>query len=204
VRAVAKVEPESSISQTWVTGASFVFLGAVLVGVVEGADVPEVLVGVAATLVVVGALDAFVVALDSLAAAGVACRLTGGGWTAAGLELSLGCAVSVGSSGSSWPRANEELGAGPIAAPTATPIASIAAASAAVIRAEGMRGGDFPGIRGEGVPEGDSAGIRGDDVPEDCFSLSGVLFIEWGEIIGNLRARSPKTRFGANGSEPCL
>jgi len=67
--------------------------------------------------------------------------------------LDLAVPASDGSRGRSSPTANEGLGAGPIAAPTATPIASIAAASAAVMRAEGARNGDF--------------------------GFSGVLFIEW-------------------------
>ena len=48
--------------------------------------------------------------------------------------------------------ASEVLGAGPIAAPTATPRASIPAASIAMARGEGRRGG--PGARGEGRPGG--------------------------------------------------
>jgi len=41
--------------------------------------------------------------------------------------------------GMPWP-ANDGVGAGPIAAPTATPIASIPAVSAALTRSEGKRG----------------------------------------------------------------
>jgi hypothetical protein len=95
-------------------------------------------------------------ALDALAGSGVGCGVAGGGWTAvAGLEPA---ATSDGSSGVSSPTANDALGAGPIAAPTATPIASIAAASAAVTRGDGAR--------------------------KEDFWLSGVLFIESGGFLG--------------------
>ncbi len=42
--------------------------------------------------------------------------------------------------------ANEALGAGPIAAPTATPMASIPAAKAALARSEGRRGARWKGV----------------------------------------------------------
>jgi hypothetical protein len=46
--------------------------------------------------------------------------------------------------------ANEALGAGPIAAPTATPMASIPAASAALARSEGRRGARWRGAAATG------------------------------------------------------
>ena len=148
-----KVEPASSISQTWVIGGSVVVWPLlVLVGVVdEGVGVSEEDVGDVAVLSGV-VLDALMPALDSAVAGGVACGVTAGGWTAVVLDLAP-APLSDGSRGTSWPTAKEALGAGPIAAPTATPIASIAAASAAVTRGEGARRGDF--------------------------GFSGMLFIEW-------------------------
>jgi hypothetical protein len=80
-------------------------------------------------------LGALLPALDSAAGAGVGCGETGGAWTVAVAAVR----VSDLSSGTTWPTANDGLGAGPIAAPTATPIASIPTASTAVTRAEGAR-----------------------------------------------------------------
>jgi hypothetical protein len=89
---------------------------------------------------------------------GVASGETAGGWTV--LVLGLARALrNDGSSGRSRFSASEGVGAGPIAAPTAKPIASIAAASTAVMRGDGARKGDF--------------------------GLFGVLFIEWSEIPVN-------------------
>ena len=61
-------------------------------------------------------------------------------------------AIAGSSSGMRSP-ASEVSGAGPIAAPTATPIASIPAASAAATRVEGRRGGPL-GSGGVGVSGG--------------------------------------------------
>jgi hypothetical protein len=69
--------------------------------------------------------------------AGLACGLA-----AAAGELGAGLAAvssDGSSSGSRETPASDALGAGPIAAPTATPIPSIPAASAAQMRAEGAR-----------------------------------------------------------------
>jgi hypothetical protein len=54
-------------------------------------------------------------------------------------------AIDDGSMGIMRLPANDALGAGPIAAPTATPIASIPAASAALTRSEGRRGARWVG-----------------------------------------------------------
>jgi hypothetical protein len=77
---------------------------------------------------------------------GVASGVTAGGCTdavaasaARAAALLAKDASSSGRLGSAW----EGVGAGPIAAPTATPMPSIAAASAAVTRADGARKGDF-------------------------------------------------------------
>lgn len=76
--------------------------------------------------------------------AGVAWGVTGGGCTPAVLLWPLeSAAVSAAMDGSSmgmpWP-ANDGVGAGPIAAPTATPMASMPAVNAALTLNEGRRG----------------------------------------------------------------
>jgi hypothetical protein len=107
---------------------------------------------------------------------GVASATIAGGCAAAALACAARAAAPRASDAISSGRlglASDGVGAGPIAAPTATPIPSIAAASAAVTRAEGAWKGDF--------------------------WLSGVLFIEWGEIVVNQEhGRGPQ------GSVPCL
>lgn len=75
--------------------------------------------------------------------------MTGGGATGAVLvrapePVAARAAIEGASTGMGEP-ANEELGAGPIAAPTATPMASIPAASAALARSEGRRGARWKG-----------------------------------------------------------
>ena len=118
------------------TGAIVVAL-ALLVGVVEdGVVVSDPGTGVVAALVEPCVPDAGL-ALGALVAGGVACGVAAGGWTVlAGLARA---PTNDGSRGASWPTAKEALGAGPIAAPTATPSASIAAARAAVTRGDGAR-----------------------------------------------------------------
>jgi hypothetical protein len=103
-----------------------------------------------------------------LAASAVAAAATAGGWTLAVLVVAAGrpaAPTPTGRSGRGSPDApaKEALGAGPIAAPTATPIASIAAANAAVTRGEGASSGGFRSL------EGDFGPSRGD------FCCSGVL-----------------------------
>ena len=55
----------------------------------------------------------------------------------------------------------EVLGVGPIAAPTATPRASIPATSTAVARGEGRRGTPEAGVVGVGVSGGVVIGLLG-------------------------------------------
>jgi hypothetical protein len=81
------------------------------------------------------------VAALELRIAGTAGAASGGGaaLVAGGGLAGLAAAISEGSSdGRRETFANEVLGAGPIAAPTATPVASIATASAAATRGEGV------------------------------------------------------------------
>lgn len=91
-------------------------------------------------------------------AAGVSWVLAGGGCTAAALACRLASALAFAASeaisaGRRW-LAKEACGAGAIAAPTATPMASIAAARTALARVEGRRraraGGGTGGARGAG------------------------------------------------------
>ncbi len=89
--------------------------------------------------------------------AGVAWGATGGGSAAVvapawpPVPAVARAAIDGSSSGMRSP-ASDALGAGPIAAPTATPMASIAAASAAATRTEGNRGTPGAGAgRGVGV-----------------------------------------------------
>jgi hypothetical protein len=135
--------PESWISQTLVTAGRVVFLappvfvgagvdgdGELGVGEVEFEDV-----WCAGVFLLAGALG--------VAVAGVAWGLTGGGCTGAVLACAAAwlCAraASEAINRGSRPLAREAWGAGPIAAPTATPITSIVAASAALARVEGSR-----------------------------------------------------------------
>ena len=153
------------ISHTLVTGGSVVCFSPLPALVVGVSGVFVVLgVGVGDAVALDGAFDfvAWVLAPDDdlpepvLAdvTAGVACGVTGGGWTVALLAL-VGAprlaiaAMELSTSGMRSP-ASEVSGAGPIAAPTATPIASIPAASAAATRGEGRRGGAGD-IGGSGV-----------------------------------------------------
>jgi hypothetical protein len=85
--------------------------------------------------------------------AGVVWDVTGGGWTAVVMlgwapVPAVSAAIDGSNSGMRSP-ANEVLGAGPIAAPMATPSASIPAVRTAVARGEGRRGG--LGVGGVGV-----------------------------------------------------
>jgi hypothetical protein len=75
--------------------------------------------------------------------AGVASAVTGGGWTApVALCAALVAAIRASEliSTGRLELARDELGAGPIAAPTAAPRTSIPAAKAVVTRSEGRRG----------------------------------------------------------------
>ena len=156
--AAANEVPASSISHTCVIGGSalafFVLFGVVEVGVLVSE--PDV---------VVAALEASS-ALACLCLRrflrGVASAVIAGGWTLAAVARAARAAAPRASEAISSGRlglACEGVGAGPIAAPTATPIPSIAAASAAVTRAEGAWKCDF--------------------------GFSGVLFIEWSGILVN-------------------
>jgi hypothetical protein len=82
-------------------------------------------------------------------AGGVAWGVTGGGAMAEVLvwapEPAVARAAIEGASMGMGEPANEVLGAGPIAAPTATPMASIPAARAALARSEGRRGARWKG-----------------------------------------------------------
>jgi hypothetical protein len=96
--------------------------------------------------------------------------------------------------------ANDVLGAGPIAAPTATPMASIPAANAALARSEGRRGarwGCAVAAGGASAPIGESRGERGsvasaalvdllaaDEVP--CALVSGGVGVSGGVVIGSV------------------
>ena len=119
------------------------------------------------------------------AAGGVAWGLTGGGWTgaAAGCAAAWLCAraASEAISRGRRPLAREACGAGPIAAPTATPITSIVAASAALARVEGRR-------RALGaVAEGDADGAG---VPAGGLGVWGVSVIveRGGRRLARLKA----------------
>jgi hypothetical protein len=123
--------------------------------------------GIAAAL---GVVDVFAAALDAPAAvlgdeaAGVGWGVTGGGCTAAAVLVLVVCAppppaiaaIAGSKRGMRSPASVESAPPtpGPIAAPTVTPSASIPAASAAVTRVEGRRGG--PGT-GRGGRSGSSA-----------------------------------------------
>jgi hypothetical protein len=129
------------ISHTLVTGGSVLGL-VVLVGVVGvGVVVFDVEIGVD------GADDElpFTVRLRSrrrLFLVGVASALTGGGWTGATVlcaALLVAIRASELISTGRLELARDALGAGPIAAPTATPRTSIPAASVAMAREEGRR-----------------------------------------------------------------
>jgi hypothetical protein len=143
------------------------------VGVGEGAASDGVLVSeLGAVVLAASCVAAALLCLcRRLAGAGAAASATGGGWTLA-LPVVLWRAAAPtpsirSSTGSGRPEdpAKDVLGAGPIAAPTATPIASITAASAAVTRGEGASRGDLR------LSRGDFGSLRGD------FGCSGVLFI---------------------------
>ncbi len=93
--------------------------------------------------------------------------MIGGGCTAVAVLVSVVCALPppasaaiAGSSSGMRSPASEVSGAGPIAAPTATPSASIPAASAAATRGEGRRGGPLTvGVGVSGVV-GIGLGVR--------------------------------------------
>jgi hypothetical protein len=137
------------ISHTLVTGGSVLGL-VVLVGVVEAGVVVFVVV-FDVEIGVDGADDElpFTVCLRRrrplflVGVASAASALTGGGWTGpTALCAALVAAIRTSeliSTGRLGP-ARDGLGAGPIAAPTTTPKASIPAASIAVTREEGRRG----------------------------------------------------------------
>ena len=145
------------------TGASVLAL-VVLLGFVAAGVVVSVSVGVVVAALVASSelaalrarLRRFLVGAASAVLAVGCVEALEACWAAA---LADAARASVASSPGRLELACDGLGAGPIAAPTATPIPSIAAASAAVTRAEGARKGDF--------------------------WLSGVLFIEWSGIIVN-------------------
>jgi hypothetical protein len=161
-----------------VTGGSLAALGVpVEVGVGEGVVSAGVLVSELGAVVLAGSCAAATLLClrRRLAGAGVAVSATGGGWTLP--VVVLGCLAvptpSIRSStGSGRPDdpAKEALGAGPIAAPTATPIASITAASAAVTRSEGARRGGLPVLEGDSRLPRVGFGSSGGD-----FGCSGVL-----------------------------
>jgi hypothetical protein len=141
-----------------VTAGSFVAL-VVLFGLVAVGVVVSDAAGVLAALVASSALVSFRLRLWRLRV-GVASATTAGGCTDAAVacaSLAAALRAKVSSSSGRFVAAWEGVGAGPIAAPTATPTPSIAAASAAVTRADGARKGDF--------------------------WVSGVLFIEWSEKL---------------------
>jgi len=153
------VPPESVINHTLVVGGSLICPPPLPGVVVGGLDVCGA--GVGEETVLDGGfdlVDRVVASLTPLAladvTAGVAWGVTGGGWTVvvalvwAPVPAAARAAIDGSNSGMRSP-AREALGAGPIAAPAATPRASIPAASAAVARGEGRRG--TPGAVGVGV-----------------------------------------------------
>lgn len=124
------------------------------VGAGEGVVSDGALVSELGAVVLAGSCVVATLLCLRLAGAGVAVSATGGGGTLA-VPVALWRAAPTpsirSSTGSGRPEdpAKEALGAGPIAAPTATPIASITAASAAITRGEGARNGDIPARRGD-------------------------------------------------------
>jgi len=159
-------------------GAGVEELGEVLLG--------EELFGEEEVLVLAGAL----VVVAGVSVVGVSCALTGGGCTAAALACLLASARAFAASdaisaGRRW-LAKEACGAGAIAAPTATPMASIAAARTALARVEGRRrtrAGD--GTRGGAAARGASAweGFSGVSVIVDATVQS---FTKLRVVVRNL------------------
>ena len=153
-----KPEPASSISHTLVTGGSVLALPLPAgVGVGEGVASAGALVSELGAVVLAGSCVAATLLClrRCLAGAGVAVSATGGGCTLAAPVVLWRAAAPTpsirSSTGNGRPDdpAKEALGAGPIAAPTATPIASITAASAAVTRGEGASRGGLPAREGD-------------------------------------------------------
>jgi hypothetical protein len=147
------------------------------VGVDVGAASDGALVSELGAVALAGSCVAATLLCLRLAGAGVAVSATGGGWTLAVAVVVLGRAPAPmpsarSSTGSGKPDgpAKDVLGAGPMAAPTATPMASIAAARAAITRGEGARKGDSRLARvGFGSSGEDFCSSGGD------FGCSGVL-----------------------------
>jgi hypothetical protein len=169
---LAKVDPASSISHTCVTGATAIGppapsepLGAEgETGADSGGAEGCVSDGVA--LAGAGELAGGVGEFELAAGDGVAAGVTGGGWTGACRPT-----PAASSGGSSCPSpaapAKDVLGAGPIAAPTATPIASMTPARAAVTRGESERRTVFGALAGTGAGAGAPAATRPTDT-EPC------------------------------------
>ncbi len=160
--------PESSISQTFVTGgrAAWGFTAGVGAGV-DGFDA----CGADEELGDVAELDAGVAEAAApgpgvVAGGGVAWALAGGGFTALECPPDPASAVSAGSSsGTREAPASELSGAGPMAAPTATPTASITPARTAVARPDGRRtgpcGAGASGDAGTGAGSVGEVGVSG-------------------------------------------
>jgi hypothetical protein len=161
--------PASSISHTFVTGGRTDLepppagAGAGVAGVEDS--------GVAGELGELAALEeALEALLDAVAGAGVACAVTAGGGVVVEVGVGLERARSIGSSsGTREAPAREASGAGPIAAPTAMPTASIAAARIALARLDGRRTA-LPG-GGAGVADGAGGG------PVGGVGVSGISVI---------------------------
>jgi hypothetical protein len=141
------------MSQTFVTGGRVERCLALAGAGVASSEVDELEPGVAAAPEGAAGGFAALAARDSVGGEGLG--RTGGAVAPVGGGLVLAWPAAAISEGSSSGRrdapAKEALGAGPIAAPTATPIASIPPASAALMRGEGVRG----------KPEGDGLGSPG-------------------------------------------
>jgi hypothetical protein len=132
-----------------------------------------------------------------VAGAGVSWLLTGGGCTAAALACLLASALALAASdaisaGSCW-LANEAGGAGAIAAPTATPMPSIAAARTALARIEGRR----KARAGDGA--GGGAGAGGTSAWE---GFSGVSVIVGAEVESLTKLEVAVRNFFRQGSAP--
>lgn len=191
----------SSINQTFVIGGSVVVLAlAVLVGVVEAGVVASgvevvVVLGVSCVLALLPARERFFLV-------GVASGVTGGGWTAAVVLCAALVAAIRASEESSTGRlelASEGLGAGPIAAPTATPRASIPAASMALTRSEGRRSARVAGAAGTSdAPAGD-AGLVAD---VESVESAGGAWVSGGVVIylgqGRTETGAPGAAFFIN------
>jgi hypothetical protein len=131
-------------------------------------------------------------------AAGVSCGLTGGGCTAAVLACLLASVLTFAASeaisaGSCW-LAREAGGAGAIAAPTATPMPSIAAARTALARIEGRRRTGARDGAGAGIGAGGASALEG---------FSGVSVIVGTEVqsVTKLRVAGPESLSSEQRSE---